>query len=85
MGLDELTRKSYLSEDWYQGQTQKWDELSDKDWVFTRPQFVPGTVGIHMQRGRDSAEFRVDADLTREKINTRLLRLCEAYDFEVAR
>ena len=85
MELAALSRKSYLSEDWYQEQTPKWDQLSDKDWVFTRPQFVPGTVGIHMQRGRDSAEFRVDADSTQEQINTRLLRLCEAYDIEVSR
>lgn len=84
MEFAELSRKSYLVEDWYQSQTPKWDELAENGWVFTRPAFVPGTVGIRMHRGCDSAEFRVDARLTREQINTRLLCLCEMCDLELS-
>ena len=79
MELAELGRKSYLVEDWYQDQTPQWAVLSERGWTFTRPQFVPGTVGIRMQKEMDSAEFRVDSNLTREQINTRLLRCCESY------
>ena len=83
--LEEIIRKTYLVEDWYQKQTPKWGELSEKGWLFTRPQYIPGTVGIRMQKGGDSAEFRVDHGLTREQINSRLLRFCESFDFEVNR
>ena len=85
MGFFDTSHKSYVLEEWYGEQTEKWDALTERGWEFRRPQFVPGTVGIHMKRGADSAEFRVEAELSRELINTRLLRLCETYDFEVSR
>ena len=82
MDLAELSRKSYLSEDWYNDQTPKWDELAASGWVFSRAAYVPCSVGIRKHRGRDSAEFRVDNELTRETINTRLLSCCEMFDVE---
>ena len=79
MTLEELSRKSYLSEEWYQSQTPEWDAMSDSGWEFTRPSFVPLTVGISMQKGSDSATFRVGTEWTQEEINTRLLGFCKAF------
>ena len=80
MDLAELSRKSYLNEDWYNEQTPEWDKLAEAGWVFHRPAFVPGTVGIQMQKGSVFAEFRVDSEWSRELINTTLLRFCKMFD-----
>jgi len=85
MGLHELSRESYLNEDWYNEQTPEWDKLSDAGWVFHPPAFVPGTVGIQMRKGSVFAEFRVDSVWSRELINRTLLRFCQMFDQESAR
>lgn len=80
MTLEELSRKSYLAEEWYAEQTPLWDELSSIGWSFSCQAYIPGIVGIDMQKGHDSATFRVDAGLTREEINSRLLAFCMAFN-----
>lgn len=79
MKLEELSRKSYLMEDWCQAQTPEWDAMSNDGWEFTRPYFIPQTVGISMKKGSDSATFRVGTEWAREEINNRLLRFCKAF------
>ena len=85
MDFAELSRKSYLNEDWYNNQTPEWDKLADAGWEFTRPASLPCTVGITMRRDRDSATFRVDRECSRERINTRLLTFCKMFDRESSR
>ena len=79
MDIHELGKRSYLNEDWYMGQDTEWENLIALGWSFARPAYLPTTEGIQIHRGRDSAEFRVDASLPKQEIHEKLLRYCQVF------